>query len=172
MIRLTLPYPPSVNHYWRHVGNRVLISKEGRKYRAAVSSLLNRKNVETLTGDLIVDIVVYPPDRRRRDVDNCLKAMLDSMQWGGAYEDDSQIVRLTIEKREPAPKAGNAEVVIQRIPAPIGKAGFRSCLRCDEAFVSTGPGNRICESCTFINDLLPPALPIERGSKRHNGELM
>ncbi len=27
---LTLPYPPSVNHYWRRVGLRTLISREGR----------------------------------------------------------------------------------------------------------------------------------------------
>ena len=27
---LTLPYPPSINHYWRRVGPRTLISREGR----------------------------------------------------------------------------------------------------------------------------------------------
>ena len=27
MIRLTLPFPPSVNRYWRHVGRRTLISR-------------------------------------------------------------------------------------------------------------------------------------------------
>ncbi len=29
-----LPYPPSVNHYWRRVGDRTLISREGRKFRS------------------------------------------------------------------------------------------------------------------------------------------
>ncbi|WP_413431540.1 RusA family crossover junction endodeoxyribonuclease [Crateriforma spongiae] len=172
MFKLKLPFPPSVNTYWRHVGNRVLVSKKGRQYQATVSSLLHRKNLKTLEGELIVDIRLVPPDRRRRDVDNSLKALLDAMQFGGAYFDDSQIVRLTVEKHQPEPEDPHAEVILQNIPAPIGKAGFRSCLRCDEAFVSTGPGNRICENCTFLNALLPDVMPIERGRKYHNGERM
>jgi hypothetical protein len=31
-MKLTLPYPPSVNHYYRRVGPRTLISREGREY--------------------------------------------------------------------------------------------------------------------------------------------
>ena len=29
MLELRLPYPPSVNHYWRRVGHRTLISRSG-----------------------------------------------------------------------------------------------------------------------------------------------
>jgi crossover junction endodeoxyribonuclease RusA len=39
MIRMTLPLPPSANRYWRHVKGRVLISKEAREYRQAVSMM-------------------------------------------------------------------------------------------------------------------------------------
>ena len=172
MLKLKLPFPPSVNTYWRHVGNRVLVSKKGRQYQATVSSLLNRKDIEPHDGDLIVDIRLIPPDRRRRDVDNSLKALLDAMQFGGAYHDDAQIVRLTVEKHQPDPGDPRAEVILQHVPAPIGQAGFRTCLRCDEAFESAGPGNRICQDCTVVNSLLPEAIPMERGSKYHNGELM
>jgi len=34
MLILEIPYPPSVNHYYRRVGNRMLISREWREYRA------------------------------------------------------------------------------------------------------------------------------------------
>ena len=172
MFRLKLPFPPSVNTYWRHVGNRVLVSKKGRQYQATVSSMLHRKDIRTHEGELIVDIRLVPPDRRRRDVDNSLKALLDAMQFGGAYHDDAQIVRLTVEKHQPEPDDPHAEVVVQNIPAPIGKAGFRTCLRCDKAFESTGPANRICEECSLINAMLPSAMPIPRGRKFHNGEPM
>ena len=37
--------------------------------------------------------------RRRRDIDNVQKALLDALQYEGVYLDDSQIVRLSIEKR-------------------------------------------------------------------------
>ena len=169
MYKLNLPFPPSVNHYWRHVGSRVLISKKGREYRGAVSQVIRRKALATLEGDLIVDIKLTPPDRRRRDVDNSLKALLDALEFGGAYVDDSQIVRLTIEKLAPDKANSRATVTVQPVPAPMDKPGYRSCLRCDEHFLSAGRANRICGPCTLINDQLPEGLPIERGRKFHNG---
>ena len=101
MLELELPYPPSVNHYFRMVGRRVLISREGRAFRTRVCSILAALGVRPLEGPLAVDIEVYPPDGRRRDVDNIQKALLDALQHGGAYGDDSQIVRLAIEKYRP-----------------------------------------------------------------------
>jgi Holliday junction resolvase RusA-like endonuclease len=96
-----LPYPPSINHYWRRVGQRTLISREGRRFRQRVLALLAARRVETFVGPLAVRVGVYPPDRRRRDIDNVLKALFDALQHGGVYGDDSQVVRLTIEKHPP-----------------------------------------------------------------------
>lgn len=96
----TLPYPPSVNHYWRRVGNRTLISREGRAYRQRVCAILDGKRPDTMTGPIAVQVDVHPPDRRRRDLDNVLKALLDALEAAGVYENDSQIVRLVAEKRE------------------------------------------------------------------------
>jgi Holliday junction resolvase RusA-like endonuclease len=45
----------------------------------------------------------YPPDRRRRDLDNILKAILDALQHAGCYADDSQIHALRAIKQEPQP---------------------------------------------------------------------
>lgn len=94
---LTLPWPPSVNHYWRTVNGRPIISKAGREYREAVRSCAwGAGNM----GDarLSVAIAASPPDRRRRDLDNVLKALLDAMQHAGVYDDDSQIDKLTITR--------------------------------------------------------------------------
>lgn len=101
MVEFELPYPPSVNHYWRRVGARTLISRGGRAFRQAVCTILAVGGVQPLAGRLEMEIVVHPPDRRRRDIDNVQKALLDALQHGGAYEDDSQIVRLAIEKGDP-----------------------------------------------------------------------
>ena len=57
---------------------------------------------------------VFPPDNRRRDIDNVFKALLDAMQHGGAYADDSQIVRLSIDKRMPV-EGGKTIVRIERV---------------------------------------------------------
>ncbi len=111
MVALELPYPPSVNHYYRRVGPRTLISREGRAYREKVCAVLAVQGVTTHTGPIAVKVEAYPPDRRRRDIDNVLKALLDALEKGGAYENDNQIVRLVAEKREPV-EGGRAVVRI------------------------------------------------------------
>lgn len=98
MFTAELPYPPSVNHYYRHVGFRTLISREGRAYRKRVCSILRAAGVTPMSGPLDVELDLHPPDKRRRDVDNVLKSLLDSLQHGRLYHDDSQIVRLSAEK--------------------------------------------------------------------------
>ncbi|MEO2033522.1 MAG: RusA family crossover junction endodeoxyribonuclease [Planctomycetaceae bacterium] len=100
MLQFELPYPPSINHYWRRVGSRTLISREGRRFRRNVMAILAAMDVEPLTGPLVVEVEVFPPDNRRRDIDNVQKALLDALEHGGAYDDDSQIMKLTIQKRE------------------------------------------------------------------------
>jgi Holliday junction resolvase RusA-like endonuclease len=170
MHQFKLPYPPSVNRYWRHIGSRVLVSRQGREYRAKVVSYLHRKQVKPLAGDLIVDIKLEPPDRRRRDVDNALKALLDSLQSGGAFHDDSQIVRLAIEKHAPFPSQGRVLVFIQPRAESIDLSKVRTCLKCKVVVESEGPGNRICQQCSLNNSSLPNAITILQGEKRHCGE--
>ena len=96
-----LPFPPSVNHYWRRVGYRTLISREGREFRRKVCSILAAGGGQALTGPIAVRIEAYPPDRRRRDLDNLLKSTLDALEHGGAYEDDGQVDLLVVSRQEP-----------------------------------------------------------------------
>ena len=39
-----LPFPPSLNHYWRHGSKGTYISAEGKAYRAAVLRLLRSQS--------------------------------------------------------------------------------------------------------------------------------
>jgi len=113
MVEIEVPYPVSTNRYLRHVGSRVLISREGRRYRKRVAATLAALGIQPLDGPLVVEIELYPPDRRRRDVDNAQKVLLDALEKGGAYHDDSQIVRLVTEKRDPV-KGGRTIVRISK----------------------------------------------------------
>ena len=88
-----LPWPPSVNHYYRHVGHRVLISRDGRRYRENVAGKLAAENVAKFTDPVALHIELYPPDNRRRDVDNSLKCLPDTFTHGGLYADDSLIYK-------------------------------------------------------------------------------
>jgi len=69
-------------------------------------------NVFPHVGRLAVDIYVNPPDKRKRDLDNIPKALLDALTHAGIWEDDSQIDQLTIT-RGPVIKQGLAIVTIQ-----------------------------------------------------------
>lgn len=97
---VTIPFPPSVNHYWRSVNGRVLISKEGRLYRDAIVAQAVAERWPNFDADesLRVDIEAWMPDRRRRDLDNVLKAALDSMTHAGMWSDDGQIDALSIKR--------------------------------------------------------------------------
>lgn len=97
MLKIELPWPPSVNSYWRTFQGRMLISKDGRAYRKAVQDAvtLNLAN-KHWEGQLKVEVEAFRPDNRKRDLDNLLKAILDGLAHGGVYLDDSQIVDLRI----------------------------------------------------------------------------
>jgi len=98
VISLRVPFPPSLNHYYRRVGGRTLISKAGRNYRRLLVSALRSQFPQPMTGRLHVTMHAHPPDRRRRDLDNLQKCLLDALQHAGVYADDSQIDSLTITR--------------------------------------------------------------------------
>ena len=108
---ITLDFPPSVNRYYRHVGPRVLISREGRRYRMKAVSRLG--GIRPIDGDLALVVHLYPPDRRRRDADNCLKCLQDSLVHAGAMRDDSQVKILHVEMLDPIPD-GKVYVLVER----------------------------------------------------------
>lgn len=92
---VTLPWPPSVNHYWqRNKNGGMRISAEGLSFRERVAWSLPKH--ETLTGPLSVQIEAWAPDRRKRDLDNILKATLDALTHAGAMGDDSQVWDLRV----------------------------------------------------------------------------
>jgi len=110
-----------VNHYWRRVGARTLISRQGRAFRESVCSLLALRRLHPLEGWLKVHLQFFPPDRRRRDVDNIQKPVLDALQHAGVYHDDFQIVSLITDRLEPR-EGGHLVVAVTQVtdlPTPI-----------------------------------------------------
>jgi len=111
VILLTLPYPPSANKLYRHVGPRVLLSAAGRVYYAEVAKVVAELRFRTavrfpIRGRIAVMIDSFVPDRRRRDLDNMQKAACDSLTKAGVWTDDSQIDdlrirRMPVDRRNP-----------------------------------------------------------------------
>lgn len=115
---LTLPYPPSVNTIWRSMrsgpmAGRVLLSKRGREYRKEVNTAVSHQNGAgaIFLGRLGVSIILYPPDRRKADIDNRCKAILDALTHAKIWQDDEQIDVLIVRREKIVP-GGLAEVRI------------------------------------------------------------
>jgi len=102
---IVLPFPPSANRYWRHpttgkLAGRHLLSADGRVFREAVLRNAQAERWPSFNPDqrLAVRILAYMPDKRRRDLDNVLKAALDALTHAGVWADDSQVDSLLIER--------------------------------------------------------------------------
>ena len=93
---LYLPFPPTVNSYYVKTKRGVFISAKGKKFRAqaAESVLQQLGDPPTIAERMLVEVVLFMPDRRIRDVDNYMKALLDSLTCCGLWEDDSLIDQL------------------------------------------------------------------------------
>lgn len=111
ILRFELPYPPSVNHYYLHTSNGVILGAKGKSYRRDVSLLLHRYRKACGERKLAITINLFPPDKRKRDIDNVLKCLLDSMEYANVYDNDNQIDILTVIRR-PHVRNGSVQVWI------------------------------------------------------------
>lgn len=104
-LSFTLPYPPSNNNYYAVVRGRKVLSKKGREYRDEIAAQAKRElwPMFSKVYGLAVDIEAWMPDRRRRDLDNVLKATLDALTHASLWADDSQVDDLRIYR---APQLG------------------------------------------------------------------
>lgn len=97
-----LPWPPSVNGYWRAFRGRQIISKRGREYRGEVIQQFHNNKLlgECLSSRLAVSITLHPPTLRKYDIDNWCKAPFDALTHAKFWLDDEQVDMLTVTKAE------------------------------------------------------------------------
>lgn len=118
MIQLTLPWPPTLNTMFPTAKHgRRFLSKKGREFANNVHGIvIRRRHAGTLPdlpmeGSLQMHIMLYPPDKRTRDLSNHIKAIEDSLTKAGMWHDDSQIDSLLITREGILPK-GKAVLLI------------------------------------------------------------
>jgi crossover junction endodeoxyribonuclease RusA len=108
-IELFLPFPPSINDYYGNQGHIKFVRAKGNQFRKDVRDAVFQQlgpNFPVIDWKMKIDIIEHMPDRRKRDLDNYLKALLDSLSplpkhdWPGIWEDDSLIDQLTIKRGE------------------------------------------------------------------------
>lgn len=98
-LTINLPYPPTVNTYYATVKGRRVLSKKGREYKISVlHEILSLGDYKFRSGKILIHIKLYVPDRRKRDIDNAVKSLLDSIVYADLIKDDSLVFKLIVEK--------------------------------------------------------------------------
>jgi crossover junction endodeoxyribonuclease RusA len=116
-MKLVLPFPPSVNTYWRAPNKGPL--------KAAISSVRKAGHIRARHAQRLLSSCVaflnhhrhqlrwrsFFHQMRRRDIDNYNKALFDALTHAGIWEDDSQVKRMLVEWAPQVP-GGKVEITI------------------------------------------------------------
>ena len=115
IMQTDLPWPPSVNNYWHH--NRrgqVFLSVGGKKFREICTQNVPLFHECWESEFVSLKVRAVPPDNRRRDLDNILKAILDGLEAARVFADDSQVKILDVQMLAPQ-KPGRVYVEVSTI---------------------------------------------------------
>ena len=92
--------PVSVNSSYRSFKSRVYKSQKLKDFKKKMDDMFDTfENVEKLEGKLSIDIVFEMKGSRKRDIDNMMKSLLDSLE-GKVFENDNQIYEMNVKKFE------------------------------------------------------------------------
>jgi len=105
-IYLTLPLPPSSNNMFVNgkAGRGRFISPLYRAWKTEAGLLARSQSKQRIEGPFAVQINAVRPDKRRRDIDNMIKPLVDLLVAQGFVTDDSEMQQITatwVEKGPP-----------------------------------------------------------------------
>ncbi len=86
---------PSVNHYWNTSGKRRYLSDKAISFHRLIRSLVPAHNS---AARLKLDVTFHFTNKQRRDIDNYLKATIDSLVKCGLCVDDEQFDELVVRR--------------------------------------------------------------------------
>ena len=111
-----LPWPPSLNRLWRATPGGVKLSEAGRQYAIAVSNALPVGVVQRFERRLVVWVWLHAPNARTYDVDNRLKALLDSCTKACLWQDDKLIDEIHVMRGAVDPAGvGYVRMAVQQL---------------------------------------------------------
>ena len=94
----------------------MVIGKEGKAFKQAVQEyVLVNKVPKFRDRKLKITMVISPRDKRKIDIDNRIKAVLDALQKADVFHDDFQVDHLEMIRGEII-KGGQLLVTIEEVP--------------------------------------------------------
>lgn len=132
-MKLILPFPPSINVLYGHTkfgqkGKKRFLSPAGRLFCAKVyeciaekRSLKNKPFPFEFGGKFRVVLDLFPPDRRKRDIDNYTKVVFDAItKAGGVWADDALVKLKLIRMHDKDADNPRCEIKIQEFSKFFG----------------------------------------------------
>jgi len=92
--------PPSVNHMYRGARGWRYLTADTIEFQTRISAIMRRECQiqEIYTDAVAVFIKFYTNNKRRWDIDNRVKSLIDCLEKAGIIQDDSQIDALFINR--------------------------------------------------------------------------
>ena len=108
-----LPWPPSVNKALTVSRGRKVLSPKTRKWQNLAAEELSLQKPEPVKSPAWITIVLYPQDKRRFDIDNKVKSVLDALVAAKVIEDDCcrDLMSIVVNLGEIVPEARALVVV-------------------------------------------------------------
>lgn len=100
MFECLLPIPPSVNHAYQFTRNGNYKSSAYKRWWVEAQTAFNiqHEEINTMTGRLSVEYLISFGDKRKRDIDNYLKATTDFLEAMEVFENDNQIDDIHVKR--------------------------------------------------------------------------
>ena len=111
---IVAPFPPSVNTVYSVFRGRKILSVKGRAYKKTIDELLGSDR-EPITGNVEASYTFYRGDNRKYDISNYVKTIEDCLTIANYWEDDNQLVKITILKGEKDKENPRVEIIIKEV---------------------------------------------------------
>ena len=94
------------------------MSKAGREFREQVIQYVIDNSIPKFgERKLKITLILRPRDKRKIDIDNRIKAVLDALEHAGVFDDDFHIDHIEMIRGEPI-KGGLLHVCIEEVANP------------------------------------------------------
>lgn len=103
--------PPTVNHIWGRRGSATFLTKAAKEFHALAGKNVGGWKLPEQWEYYSLNIIIRPP-RRRCDVDNRIKALLDSFTRAGLWEDDERVSDFCVRFLKPSKECPAGETIV------------------------------------------------------------
>ena len=88
--------PPSLNSAYKKYRNRIVLSNRAKEFKQIIADT-SWDPFDKLRGPVKLDVTFQFKGKRKRDLDNYLKVLIDSLK-GIYFEDDDQVYEVVARK--------------------------------------------------------------------------